>query len=84
VCTSRQARAGPSKLHARADPIDGALNAVCDIFQATDEELSLVFPHGEDIAFIDEVVARRGRTDLDGVFSRIWKRRIPKAQAICI
>ena len=38
--------------------IDGTLNAVYDIFQATDEEFSLIFPHGEDIAFIDEVVAR--------------------------
>jgi hypothetical protein len=26
--------------------IDGALNAVYDIFQATDEELSLIFPRG--------------------------------------
>ncbi|HEY6455121.1 MAG TPA: hypothetical protein VIY90_07535 [Steroidobacteraceae bacterium] len=64
--------------------IDGALNAVYDIFQAADEEFSLIFPHGEDIAFIDEVIARGVRTDLDVVFTRIWKRRIPKARAMGI
>lgn len=64
--------------------IDGALNAVYDIFQATDEEFSLIFPRGEDIAFIDEVIARGVCAELDPVFSRIWKRRIPKAQAMGI
>jgi hypothetical protein len=62
--------------------IDGALNAVYDIFQATDEEFSLIFAHGEDIAFIDEVIVRGVRTELDAVFTRIWKRRIPKARAM--
>jgi len=64
--------------------IDGALNAVYDIFQATDQEFSLIFPPGEDIAFIDEVIARGVRAELDAVFTRIWKRRIPKARAMGI
>lgn len=64
--------------------IDGALNAVYDIFQATDEEFSLIFPPGEDIAFIDEVIARGVGAELDPVFTRIWKRRIPKARAMGI
>lgn len=45
--------------------IDGALNAVYNIFQATDEEFSLIFPRGQDIAFIDEVMARQHRAELD-------------------
>jgi hypothetical protein len=61
--------------------IDGALNAVYDIFQATDEEFSLIFAPGEDIAFIDEVIARGVRAELDAALTRIWKRRIPKAKA---
>lgn len=64
--------------------IDGALNAVYDIYQATDEEFSLIFSPGDDIAFIDEVIARGPRAELDAAFSRIWKRRIPKARAMGI
>jgi hypothetical protein len=64
--------------------IDGALNAVYDIFQATDEEFALIFPPGQDIAFIDEVIAREVHAELDAAFTRIWKRRIPKARAMGI
>lgn len=62
--------------------IDGALNAVYDIFQATDQEFSLIFPSGQDVGFIDEVMARGDRAELDRAFAKIWKRRIPKAQAM--
>jgi hypothetical protein len=64
--------------------IDGALNAVYDVFSATDEEFALIFPPGQDVAFIDEVMARGPRADLDKAFERIWQRRIPKAEAIGI
>jgi hypothetical protein len=64
--------------------IDGALNAVYDVFSATDEEFALIFPPGQDVAFIDEVMARGPRADLDKAFERIWQRRIPKAKAIGI
>ena len=49
--------------------IDGALNAVYDIFQATDEEFALIFPPGQDIAFIDEVIAREVHAELDAALS---------------
>ena len=64
--------------------IDGALNAVYDFFRATDEEFSLIFLPGQDIAFIDEIIARGPRAELDQAFTRMWKRRIPKAQAMGI
>jgi len=38
--------------------IDGAANSVYDIFAASEEEFSLIFPEGQDIAFIGEVMAR--------------------------
>ena len=41
--------------------IDGAVNCVYDIFSATDEEFALIFPNGQDIAFIDEVYGRGDR-----------------------
>ena len=64
--------------------IDGALNSVYDIFAATEDEFSLIFPEGQDIAFIDEVLARGPEEDLDAAFSNIWKRRVPKASAMGI
>lgn len=64
--------------------IDGALNAVFDIFAATADEFALIFPGGQDIAFIDEVMARGPEEGLNAAFSNIWKRRVPKAKAMGI
>jgi len=58
--------------------IDGALNCVYDVFAATDEEFALIFPAGQDIAFIDEVHACSEGTELESAFQNIWGRRIPK------
>jgi len=64
--------------------IDGADNSVYDIFQATDEEFSLIFPDGQDVAFIDEVWDRGRAEDLGRAFKQIWTRRIPKKDAMGI
>lgn len=64
--------------------IDGADNAVYDIFAATDEEFLAIFPENEDIAFIDEVMERQRGNELNQIFNQIWKRRIPKRDAIGI
>jgi len=64
--------------------IDGAQNTVYDIFQATDEEFALIFPEGQDIAFIDEVMVRGPEKELDEAFDRIWTRRIAKRDAMGI
>jgi hypothetical protein len=61
--------------------IDGALNCVFDVFAATEEEFSLIFPPGQDVAFIDEVLARGPQATLDAAFSRIWSRRVRKSEA---
>jgi hypothetical protein len=55
--------------------IDGADNCVFDIFAATEDEFSLIFPAGTDVAFIDEVYARGESRWLDDAFNRIWTRR---------
>jgi hypothetical protein len=60
--------------------IDGAVNCVYDIFQATDEEFDAIFQTGKDVAFIDEVYASGSKELLDQVFKAIWARRIPKSQ----
>lgn len=61
--------------------IDGAINAVYDIFEATDEEFILIFPDGQDIAFIDEVYDKSEPQALDKAFKNIWERRIAKRDA---
>jgi hypothetical protein len=63
---------------------DGAENAVYDIFAATDDEFALIFPSGTDVAFIDEVYQQQSAPILDAAFTAIWKRRIPKHQAMGI
>jgi hypothetical protein len=60
--------------------IDSAENCVYDIFSATDEEFSLIFPQGQDVAFIDEVIARAQGEKLNEAFKNIWARRLPKTE----
>lgn len=61
--------------------IDGAENCVYDIFSATDDEFTLIFEAGTDVAFIDEVNGRGDSNLLDAAFDRIWKRRQRKVDA---
>jgi hypothetical protein len=63
---------------------DEADNAVYDIFAATDEEFSLIFQERTDVAFIDEVYQNQPSEALDAAFSEVWKRRIPKCEAMGI
>ena len=61
--------------------IDGAANCVYDIFAATDAEFSVLFPLGQDIAFIDEITSRAEPETLEKVFSMLWTRRLHKRDA---
>lgn len=63
---------------------DGADNAVYDIFAATDDEFALIFPNGTDVAFIDEVYQKQLSQTLNVAFTEIWKRRVPKREAMGI
>lgn len=51
--------------------IDGADNAMYDIFAATEDKFALIFPAGQDVAFIDEVIARTPVAALDHAFAAI-------------
>jgi hypothetical protein len=64
--------------------IDGARNSVYDIFSATEYEFSLIFPAGQDIAFIDEVMSRGPSQELNAAFRNMWSRRIAKKDAMGI
>ena len=62
--------------------IDGAVNCVYDIFAATEDEFSTIFPSDQDVAFIEDVFAAGDASALNAAFENIWKRRIPKASAL--
>ena len=64
--------------------IDDADNVVYDIFSATDDDFSIIFPAGHDIAFIEEVFAREHEDELSDVLARIWTRRISMQSAMGI
>jgi hypothetical protein len=63
---------------------DGADNSVYDIFAAAEEEFALIFPPGEDVAFINEVMARGPAQEIDEALGRIWKRRVAKRDVVGI
>ena len=51
----------------------------CAVCRATDEEFALIFPDGQDIAFIDEVYERGvDEAALNSAFEALWMRRVVK------
>ena len=64
--------------------IDGAANATFSIFQATDEEFALLFPHGRDMEIADDFVERVGEDEASRVLKPIWQRPILKRDAMGI
>jgi hypothetical protein len=41
-----------------------------DLFAATEEDFALIFPTGQDVAFMDEVMARGRKDALEAAFER--------------
>jgi hypothetical protein len=64
--------------------IDGAVNATFSIFQATDEEFSILFPDGRDIEIADDLVERVGEVEASKVLGQLWQRPILKRDAMGI
>ena len=64
--------------------IDDAINATFSIFQATDEEFSVIFPDGRDIEVADDLVERVGEVEVRRVLEPLWKRPILKRYAMGI
>ena len=61
--------------------IDGADNCVYDIFAATDEEFSVIFPSGQNVAFIEELSSKTNFPQIGKMLSIIWTRRLRKCDA---
>ncbi|WP_332772099.1 hypothetical protein [Phenylobacterium sp.] len=63
--------------------VDGAENATLSIFQVTDEEFAFIFPaDGQDIEFIEDVVARAGDAEVGRRLRPVWDRPILKRDAM--
>lgn len=61
--------------------IDGAQNSEYAIFAFEDAQFDLIFPgQGQDIEFIDDVVARLSGEQIERAFKGVWARKIPKAE----
>lgn len=64
--------------------IDGAQNCVYDVFAASDEDHSLLFPNGTDIAFAEDFESRADIDQVAGALERLWLNRVPKVNAMGI
>ena len=61
--------------------IDGAVNCAYTIYQLEDDEFLRIFPEGQDVEFIKDVIARLGQKDVNAILSKAWQRRIAKPDA---
>lgn len=84
LVAGRDGPQGPLDRMKNIQVIDGAENCVYDIFAATDEEFALIFPLGQDVGFIGDVMERGPVDALNEAFSRIWERRVRKCDAMGI
>jgi hypothetical protein len=64
--------------------IDGAVNAIFSIFQATDDEFAIIFPGGRDMEIAVELLERIGQEEGDRVLTAIWDRPVLKRDALGI
>src|SRR3984893_10085729 len=59
--------------------IDGASNCTFSLFQATDEEFSLLFPEPQqDIQYAEDLAHLPERVEITAALIRIWERPIRK------
>ncbi len=63
--------------------IDGADNCAYDVFAATDDEFSLLFPgDGQDVAFIDEILGDAQEASVEAALERLWARPVDKKSLV--
>ncbi|MEI2456959.1 MULTISPECIES: hypothetical protein [Lysobacter] len=62
--------------------VDSAINCTYDVFAVEDADFDLLYPPGQNVAFIDEVLARHPPRALEPVFERLWRNRVPKREAM--
>jgi len=58
--------------------IDGAINSRYAIYAVTAVEFATLFPDGQDVEFIEDVVDRLGEGPTTELMTPIWERAVPK------
>lgn len=58
--------------------IDGAENCAYDIFEASDALFYFIFPHGRDIAFIEDLKKAGISDEIEREFVNMWGRPLNK------
>jgi hypothetical protein len=56
--------------------VDGAENCVYDIFATPDDDFTLIFPQGTDIAFIEDIERRADAELVFEALKRTWSKLI--------
>lgn len=57
--------------------IDGANNCTYSIFQATEEEFSLIFPDdGQEVQFSEDLGGLKNKKSIDAALNNIWDRPV--------
>ncbi len=58
--------------------IDGALNCTYDIFELEEDAFKQIFPNGQDIEFIEDLIERVGEEKMLQLVTPMWKSRVAK------
>ena len=61
--------------------IDGADNCAYDIYTISEESFLKIFPNGQDIEFIEDLIERLGEDQAQNILEPVWKNRVPKSEA---
>ncbi|MGO7403437.1 hypothetical protein [Rhizobium ruizarguesonis] len=64
--------------------IDGARNATFSVFQATEDEYAIIFPNGQDMEKIEDLIERLGDDEAGRCLAPLWERPILKRDAMGI
>jgi hypothetical protein len=64
--------------------IDGADNAVYDIFEIGDGDFAELFPQGQDVTFIEDLEERVPKARLSAICEAMWAHRVRKNDAMGI
>src|ERR1700682_2025302 len=64
--------------------IDGADNCKYSIYAVTDEEFRSLFPAGQNVEFIEDVIARYGDEATGKLLKHVWERPVKKVDVVGI
>ena len=64
--------------------IDGAKNCTYSIFEVSEKNFRVIFPGEQDIEFAEDLIDRIGNEKAEKVLKPLWKKRIPRTNAMGI